>query len=195
MKKATAFALIAVSAILLSGCDEKTPSDKLTSSVVRTYAQSDAPGVDIVDWERDNGWVDTSAPNQYIVRYKFNWELTKPMYEVTLAEAQQNLAEYNKQPDVQRGVLAMGMGLAVQSWASDEANRKRYQIMKRDCPSCLQWINAGSDKPDGLRISFFIAAWADVSDKGFADGAPVGAKVPRTAWATFKKTEKGWEKA
>lgn len=86
------FALIVFNLI---GCDDRSPPDKLTEQVVRAAAeQSLLKGIDIVDFKRDNGWVDSNSPNIYIVKYTFNHQLSKSLGEVIMENAKDFEAEY-----------------------------------------------------------------------------------------------------
>jgi hypothetical protein len=192
--------LLALLTVHLGGCGDDTPDDKLSAKVVRPYAESGVRDVEIADYQRDNGWVDPNSPNRYVVRYKFNWELKKPFYLVTLEYAQ----------DLRKGIDDQAAGLqpianlwtiytTAGDWATSQgkaAYSSRYLAMTKGCPECAAWIDQETDKDERVkRVNCFVYAWSQLAQYGFADGTPAGQKVSRIAWSTFVKTENGWEHA
>lgn len=199
--------LVAFVTVFLSGCDgDKTPSEKVTGPVVRQYAESGIRDVEIADYQRDNGWVDTSAPNRYDVQYKYNWELKKPFPQVLLEHAQDVRRNDEDElsglalADTMFGMLDKAMAAAEASGAqgssaSDDPYQQREAALFKRCRECAVWLTQGDDNEKTLRSHAFMLAWKDLENLGYADDAPAGVKVPRTAWAAFSKTENGWEAA
>ncbi|EIN00418.1 hypothetical protein WQE_15346 [Paraburkholderia hospita] len=173
---------------LLTGCGKDTPDDELTARVVRPNAESGVTGVEVIDYQRDNGWVDPQSANRYIVRYKFNWELKKPFFDIALARAKGERAEGSG------GMFSLSDGTIEWLQKHDSNERStRIDAMKAKCPACAAWLSEGDEDETRARLNCFEDIWNALEKVGFKDTDLAGAKTPRTAWATFVKTEKGWE--
>jgi hypothetical protein len=187
--------------LCLTGCGEDTPSDKLSSEVIRPIAESGIKGVEISDFNRDNGWVDTQAPNRYVIQYKYNFKLTQPLPEVVLGLAKGVKAEFDekqKNPGFM-GIDAMQASLesslAASQWINAQGSnfKARRDSFLGNCAACVEyWNREGAKDESKSRRDAFVLAWAHLESLGFTDSAAVGDKVPRQAWAAFTKTEKGW---
>lgn len=194
MKKITLFVL---GMLFLTGCGEDTPNDKLTSEVIRPLTESGVKGVETTDFKRDNGWVDSQAPNRYVVQYTYNFKLTQPLAEVTLGLAKEYKAEADKLIQ-NSGFMGSSAKLDMSARAADwkYAQGEKY-IQRRDsfvgkCAPCLAFWNQASSEQEASPRTAFILAWEHLETLGFSDSANTGDKVPRQAWAAFRKTEKGW---
>lgn len=199
--------LIASSFVILSGCGDDAPSNSLAEKTVRPYAEQGLlKGLELTDYKRDNGWVDTESANRYKVQYTFNYRLTKPLPEVVLDLAQDMEAEYNTAKKDNTGLFggleAMGQSMQLtmgaNQWIQNQGDQfeKRRDAFLGPCESCVAfWNKEGQQEEVSTRRYAFVMAWAKLEELGFKDTAKVGDKVPRHAWATFMKTEKGWRAA
>jgi hypothetical protein len=181
-------------ATLLGGCGHSTPDDELTARTIRPQTESGVTDVEVVDYQRDNGWVDEQRANRYVVRYKFNWQLKKPFFEVVLARAMEerkrissadgtpNLFSLIFSPDDEGGASA-----------NSEPAGAHYANMMKTCHDCAVWLTTGDDNERKARQMCFSLAWGKLEQLGFKDRDQTGAKSARVSWATFIKTEKGWE--
>lgn len=189
-------------AMLLAGCDEKTPGDRLSAETIRPIADRDAvEGLAVDEFKKENGWQDTAAINTYVVRYNYKLKLVKPLPEVALAQANAILSSY---ADAQKNPGMMGINLwQAQLDLSQEASEwLRPQgdgfVARRDaffagCQACIDyWNREGSKDEVNVRRQALIVAWSRLEAMGFKDADKVGAGVPRQAWAPFMKTEQGW---
>lgn len=189
------------------GCSEKTPSDKLTEQVVRPYAEQDLiNGMEIADFKRANGWVDSNSPNLYIVKYTLNYRLTKPVGVAVLELAQElvkgldeadrkgNAAMFNGGLEAMTLKLGVYQRMAQEGEASVAARRAK---LWRDCQACLDFWNSenGGPKPTENRRIAFLASLYLFENLGFTVDSKLGDKVPRWAQASFVKTENGWQAA
>lgn len=198
------WAAIGLAASFLSGCGKDVPSDKLSAEVVRPFAEAHVKGIEVADFKRDNGWVDTQAPNRYIVQYKYNLKLAQPAPEVVLGLAKDIRAEFDetrKNPGFM-GVAALQASLDLRSEADEWINVQGDKFAARrdgflkNCAKCLDYWNAvGAEDEANIRRTVFTVAWRRFENLGFSDAAAVGDKSARTAWAAFIKTEKGWAAA
>lgn len=193
--------IVGLAASVLSGCGRDGPGDKLSAEVVRPVAEVHVKGIEVADFKRDNGWVDTQAPNRYIVQYKYNLKLAQPAPEVVLGLAKEIKAEFDesqKNPGFM-GVAALQASLDLHAGAGewihaqgDEFAARRDSFLK-NCAKCVDYWNAADAESEaGVRRDAFVTAWERLENLGFSDTAGVGDKVARTAWAAFMKTEKGW---
>lgn len=194
--------------VILPGCGDDKPSDKLASETVRKVAENDcSTGLEVADFTRDNGWVDTETPNRYKVQYKYNLRLKKPYAEAVLAgakEMQKEMAADSKKASsnlfdinaMQNGLQTMQLAMAANKWIQDQGDgfAKRRDSFVGACGSCVEYWNS-KDAPDEAKIrrQTFIASWAYLENYGFKDEAKIGDGVPRSAWAAFTKTENGWQ--
>ncbi len=190
----------------LMGCDDKTPPDKLTEQVVRPYAeQSLLKGMEMVDYKRDNGWVDSNSPNLYIVKYTLNYQLTKPLGEVVLENAkdyEKEFSDLDKKGDASMfsgGLNTLAVMMAVNQWVAQQGDsfQARKEQLLNSCQPCIAYWNSedGGEKSVKNRRQAFLASMYAVEEAGFKESAKQGDKAPRWAQASFTKTEKGWEAA
>ncbi|MEM8516299.1 hypothetical protein [Janthinobacterium sp. CAN_S7] len=199
--------LATISMVLLSGCADDKPSDVLTAEKVQPYAeQSLVKGLELTDFKRDNGWVDTESPNRYKVQYVFNYRLTKPLPEIALQGAQDFMAEYDASQKKNSGLIgglnalneSMQLSITANEWIrnqGDQFAKRRDDFLSKCQPCVVYWNQSGSEQDVSARRYAFVMAWSNLERLGFKDEAKTGAKVPRTAWAAFIKTEKGWKAA
>lgn len=196
-----------ISMVLLFGCAEDKPSDALAAKTVLPYAEQRlVKGLELTDFKRDNGWVDTESPNRYKVQYVFNYRLTKPLPEIALQVAQDFKAEYDASKKKNSGFIgglsawseSMQLSIAAGEWIRNQGDQfaKRRDDFLSKCQACVvYWNQLGSEEDVSARRYAFIMAWSMLEELGFKDEAKTGDKVPRTAWAAFIKTEKGWKAA
>jgi hypothetical protein len=188
------FLLMAVvlACAFLSGCGKSTPDDELTAKVVRPRANSGVAGVEIVDYRRDNGWVDPQSANRYIVRYRYNWALALPFFDIVLAKAKAERDEGRGE-----GFDFLDGALEWEAAQDKSARLARIDALKTRCPVCAAWLNQGDEDEKKARLQCFEDVWHGLEQVGFKDTDGAGAKTPesRTASASFVKTEKGWEPA
>lgn len=200
MKPSLPFILVCAS-LLIAGCDEKTPSDRLTSATILPIAQRDAmPEMSVVNFKKENGWENTSQFNTYSVRYSYELSLDKPLPEATLALAHEifnEVSESKKNPGFM-GMNALQTSIAISSTASEWVSAQESFPSRRDaflsrCKACMNyWNEEGDTDTVTARRYAYIYAWSELEKLGFKDSATTGDKVARTAWANFMKTEKGW---
>jgi PBP1b-binding outer membrane lipoprotein LpoB len=192
---------LVLSAVLLGGCNEDIPSEKLSSEVVRKFAESGLAGVEISDFQRDNGWVDTQTPNRYVVQYKYNYVVTRPLAEVVLALAKEIQAEVNVAKSnpgfmgLEAAQASLDVSLRANQWIVSQGDKfvSRRDSFLGSCSSCVEYWNSEEPSDDlKLRRESYVVAWAQLENLGFSDSTDIGDTVPRQAWAAFKKTEKGW---
>ncbi|CAB3808022.1 hypothetical protein LMG28614_06724 [Paraburkholderia ultramafica] len=199
-----------VSASLLSACGSKYPSDEVSAKAVLPYAEQDIGGVKglkIVDFERDNGWADTSDPSRYDIRYKYKLKLTVPLCAAIIATAKEMAAETaasNKASSSslgdffswpQRMMNSMSLNQRLNEWVNSQGDgfKGRRESFYRANPECAKYATVSETDPDDQKLVYFGNAWAYFSDLGFPDTAqPNATTAQRTAWAAFTKTEKGW---
>lgn len=198
--------LAATIAVLgLTACGPDTPDDKLTSDSLRPYAVAwldGVKGIEVVDLERTNGWVDNNKENVYVVTYKYNLSLTAPLSEVMLAEAKAIEDELRQGKENSE---FMGLTYVTKSMSANvEANKfvaaqngkfaERRDAFIGACRTCIQYWNSeeGSKEATQDRRNSAIVAWSRLEALGFPDSAGIGQKVPRTMNGSFRKTEKGW---
>ncbi len=195
-------AVFVCASVLLAGCDEKTPSDKLTSETIRPIAEGDAlDGMIVEDFKKENGWQDTNAVNTYSVRYSYNLKLTKPLPEVALGLANQILSGLNdaKNNPGFMGINSFGANVNLSQEASDwltpqgdKFSDRRDAFLSKCAPCINYWNQDGDEDVVRVRRYAYIAAWSRLEGMGFKDTSTVGDNVPRLAWANFMKTENGW---
>lgn len=193
--------ILAFAAVLLAGCDEKTPSDKLTSATIRPIADGEAmDGLVVDDFKKENGWQDTGAANTYDVRYSYNLTLTKPLPVVALGLANEilsGLGEAKKNPgpmDINEIQAQVNLSQEAANWLRPQQDfAARRNAFLSSCEPCIAyWNQAGSEDDVTNRRFAYAAAWSRLENIGFKDSAKIGDKVPRLAWAAFMKTEQGW---
>lgn len=200
--KTTLLPLMLAAAMLLAGCEEKTPSDRLSAETIRPYADRDAfDGVVVDEFKKENGWQDTAAINTYVVRYNYKLKLVKPLPETALSLANLILAGY---ADTQKNPGMMGInqwGAEIElsqeasAWTHPQGNAflPRRDAFLANCQACLDfWNREGTTKEVQMRRQALIVAWSRLETMGFKDADKIGVKVPRQAWAPFMKTEQGW---
>lgn len=192
--------------VFLSACSDDKPSEEMAAKTVRPFAEQNLlPGMEITDYKRDNGWIDTDAPNRYKVQYVFNYALKKPLAEVVLEFAKQLQDEVQQKKKTNAGFMgieARGAEMAITMAATEFIKKQGDNFADRrdkfvgGCEPCVAyWNEKGSKDEVSTRRYTFLLAWAAVEDMGFKDDAKVGDKVGRSAWAAFNKTEKGWQPA
>lgn len=204
LSKAAAAALMV---LLLAGCGEDRPSDKVAEPVVRKLAETDlADGLEIVDFQRSNGQLDPDSANRYRVTYTYKLQLAKPYGEVILGLARglneelQQSAARQAQSDMDFGALQDGVNLmqsvmVASQWinAQGDGFAPRRDAMLAACAPCRAfWESADAPEQAELRRVSFIVAWNHLEQMQFADDFRVGDGVERHAWHNFEKTEKGW---
>lgn len=87
---------------------------------------------------------------------------------------------------------------AASTWQAEQGDKfkTRRDDFVGGCRPCVAfWNLEGTEQEQIRRREAFVVAWDELEKMGFPDTAAVGHKVPRTAWATFTKTEKGWAAA
>lgn len=196
--------------VLLAGCGSDTPSDSLAAQTVRKYADRDLhDGLVIARFERENGWVDQASVNRYNVRYNYQLQLAKPYAEVVLLNAQQLMREQTQAAKksgnggffdlgaMQNDLEAMGQTMAINQWIGNQGDgfTPRYRKFIAGCAPCAAWLS-GQELPEKerrARFLVFASSWGFFEELGFKDEAAVGSGLPRQAWASFMKTEKGWQ--
>jgi len=200
-------ALLVAAASVLSGCSESKPNDDLAAKTVRPYAEQDLmKGIELADFKRDNGWVDTESSNRYKVQYTYNYRLTKPLPEVALQAAQELKNEYDASQKNKSGFVggfnawaeSMQLSMGAGQWINSQGDQfiKRRDTFLGNCEACITyWNQQGSDEEVSTRRYTFITAWSKLEALGFKDDAKTGDKISRSAWAAFIKTEKGWKPA
>ena len=196
----------ALAVLLLAGCFEDRPSDKVAEPVIRKQAETDlVDGLALVDFKRDNGQVDPNSANRYKVTYTYRVQLTKPYAEVILGLASDLHAEWqgNQREPVsdfdldalQGSMTLMQNTMAATQWINAQGDGfiARRDALLGDCQPCLQFWNS-EDAPDqaGHRRTAYILAWSHLEGMQFQDSFTVGDGVDRHAWGYFEKTEKGW---
>ncbi|ENO78038.1 hypothetical protein B447_15034 [Thauera sp. 27] len=194
-----------IAAFIATGCTKKedVPSEKLSADVIRPIAESFLlPGTTMTDYKRENGWVDTQSPNQYMVRYTYNITLTKPLPEAILELAQQYMKELDesKRSPGLMGINSMQTAFAITAggtqWVSaqGDAFAQRRDALLGQCAPCISFWNGTDGDKDSATYSrsAYSLAWSQYEELGFKDTAAVGDGVPRRAWAPFMKTENGW---
>jgi hypothetical protein len=189
-------------ALLLAGCEEKTPSDRLSAESIRPIAEREAlEGLVVDEFKKENGWQDTAAINTYVVRYNYKLKLVKPLPEVALGLSNAILSAY---ADAQNNPGMMGINL----WKADlDLSQEASEwilpqgegfVARRDaffasCQACIdRWNQEGKKEEVNARRQALIVAWSRLEAMGFKDADKIGAKVPRQAWSSFMKTEQGW---
>lgn len=188
--------------VLMAGCGDKTPSDRLTSETIKPIAERDAmDGMVVDDFKKENGWQDTNASNTYTVRYSYNLKLTKPLPEVALGLAKAILSglEATKKDPGFMGVNSLQANVDLNQEVSDwitpqnDTFQSRRDTFLSKCAPCINyWNQAGNEDEVRERRYAYIAAWSRLENMGFKDASTVDNKVPRVAWANFMKTENGW---
>ena len=190
------------------GCGEDRPNDKITSEKIREIAEADVhDGLELVDFRRDNGWVDEKLPNRYKVQYAYNLRLIKPYAETILGNAQvfqRELASEKQKAGtgffdanaMENRLTALQLNVATTKWIQDQSGEfpKRRDFFLATCPNCIAYWNS-EDNPSeaAARRLAFIATWILFESYGFKDDAKIGDTVSRVAWAMFTKSEKGWQ--
>jgi hypothetical protein len=194
--------------VLLAGCGEDKPGDKLAADTVRLVANGVAHnGLEVVDFVRENGWADQQMPNRYTVKYTFNLKLVKPYAEVVLANARllrddiagKDKAAGNGLFDLNRlqgGVEAMQQSLVVNQWVNNQGDafKPRYQQLIKGCAPCDAYLYEPNlaQAEQNLRFQTYLSSWMYFEELGIKDDAVRGTKVARWASSAFMKTEKGW---
>ncbi len=206
--KRSFFILIPLAVFLLSACGEDKPSDKVASDTVYKFAEQNLlEGLEIVDFVRENGWVDEQTPNRYKVRFNYNLKLVKPYPEVVLVNAKKiknhfdvNIKKSGKGlfdiNSMKSNLETMQLSTSVNQWIQNQGDnfKPRYEKFLGDCASCIAyWNSEDAPKEVNLRRQSYMSSWAHFEDLGFKDDAAIGTKIPRYAWAAFVKTEKGWQ--
>lgn len=195
--------------LVLAGCDDK-PSDSLAGPVIRKLAEENkANGLEIANFERTNGQVDPNSANLYKVTYSYNLKLSKPLAEAVLENAmlyQKEVAASTKRETgqlfdataLQNNVNSMQQSMVVNQWVANQDGgfNARRDAFLNTCASCIAWWNSEDAPAEAKnRRMGFLTAWIEMEQYGFKDTAKVGDAVPRLAWASFSKTEKGWQAA
>jgi hypothetical protein len=190
--------MLVMLAALLSGCGKDAPDDALASKVVRPYAEPGIPDVEVVDYQRDNGWKDPQNQDGYIVRYKYNLQLKKALFDVALETAISVREELKKESTDDSSSEIFSYVMTARAWKASQPENEfaaRLAGLAARCPACITWVNQHDEDETQVRQALFFMAWEVLGQKGFKDTDGVGAKSPRTAWASFVKTEKGWQAA
>lgn len=199
-----------VMSLVLTGCFDDKPSDKIASEAVRKIADSDAAeGLDVANFERSNGQVDPNSANLYKVTYTYNLKLTKPYAEAILANAKllqaakvesakRETGAFFDAAKLQNNLHDMQSTMAINQWIASQEDkfRPRRNALLNNCAPCVAWWNSEDAPNEGeARRRAFISSWMYYESLGFKDDAKEGDNVPRSAWAYFSKTEKGWQSA
>lgn len=195
--------------VFLGGCGEDVPSDQLAAKTVRKYAEQVVyPGLEITNYVRDNGWVDEDAPNRYKVQYTFDLKLVQPFPVIVLDNAK--LLAATREQDapqkntglfdvaaIQKNLEALQQEVAVNQWieGQGESFMPRYKSLIKNCTPCIAFLFDQEVSPEArsARFNAFASSWGFFEDLGIEDEAQVGSSIPRSAWAAFMKTEKGWQ--
>ncbi|MCU4119741.1 hypothetical protein [Variovorax sp. N23] len=193
---------------LLVACGEDRPSDRLASDTIRKIAERDARfGLEVADFSRENGWVDNQAPNRYTIRYNYSLRLTTPYPEIVLANAKKLLSEVElRKKQAVGGFLGMNalsntlesvqQAANVNDWIESQGDdfKPRYLKMMENCAACVVYLNDNglSKNEESVRFTTFFSSWEFFDELGFKDDAKIGNGIPRQAWSSFMKTEKGW---
>lgn len=197
MRKLGAVALTTI-ALGLFGCDD-TPSDSVVNEQNRKQAETEAivPAIKVVDFVKENAWYDQGNKMRYTVRHNYNLQLTKSFGEVALDIAMD--MEKEAQKNAQGGLMAAGetmaKGLFVTQMQADAAYKDRFRAILKQCEPCGPYIfNEEVDKSTRSdRILNYHIAWNWMVERGFPEAqTTTSTKIPRQAWTTFMKTEKGW---
>ncbi|MYN20228.1 hypothetical protein GTP81_26135 [Rugamonas sp. FT107W] len=200
-------AIAVASASFLSGCGDSKPDDELAAKTVRPYAEQGLMmGIELTDFKRDNGWVDTDSPNRYKVQYTYNYRLSKPLAEVALQSAQAFKNEYDASQKNRSGFVggfstwaqSMQLSMTAEQWIDSQGAQfaKRRDGFLSNCEPCVAyWNQPGTEEDVSTRRYTFVTAWSRLEALGFKDDAKAGDKLPLSAWAAFIKTEKGWKPA
>ncbi|MBW7925692.1 MAG: hypothetical protein H3C59_13255 [Burkholderiaceae bacterium] len=193
---------LACSLVLVSACGDDAPDDALSAEVVRPYAEPGVKGLQIVDYQRENGWVDSSDPNQYVVRYKFNLRLERPFPEVVLDLARdfELLRERRRSAPgtAAKFVMAfedMRSSAKAINWMEAQGSEfePRLDRLSSKCAGCRVYLNGPVPvETRKVRREKFALAWSHLEELGFPDSSRIGDTAPGTAWASFLKTERGW---
>lgn len=194
--------------VILSGCGEEKPSDKMAADTVHKVAEQDANfGIEIVDFVRENGWVDDQTPNRYKVRFNYNLELIKPYSEIVLDNAKKirsEMAQNSKGSSggsfdvnaMQSSLEAMQQSIAVNQWVRNQGEnfKPRFEKFVANCTPCTAYVydKDVSKAEQNLRFQSYISSWGFFEEVGIKDDAVIGSKIPRQASSAFMKTEKGW---
>lgn len=198
----------ALAMLLLAGCFDDRPSDKVAEPVVRKQAETDlVDGLEIVDFERSNGQVDPDSANRYKVTYSYRLQLARPYPEVVLGLARDFYSEWAgkdgaREPvsdfdfaALEASMADMQYAMAARQWIAAQEDRfeSRRDAFLAGCTPCVAFWNS-EDAPaqaEKRRIAW-VLAWSHLEGLQFEDGAQVGDAVERQAWHYFGKTEKGW---
>lgn len=186
--------IIAVSscalAMLLVACGEDKPSEKIAADAVYKVAEQEAHlGLKVVNFVRENGWVDEQSPNRYKVRYNYNLELVKPYSEVVLENAKnirKNLTNLE----------ALQLSWSINGWDKNQGDgfMQRYEKFVNSCVACTAYLldQEISEHERKIRFGSYFSSWEFFEELGFKDDAAIGSKISRQAWSAFMKTENGW---
>lgn len=185
--------------LFLVGCDERTPPNSLTRDVVLKAASGELlDGMEITDFEHDNGWVDQGAQNRYIVQYKYNIKLTKsfPIMVLGLAKSYSQQVEEARAKPFAQAFVEFSLGTNAMQIRNHEDYSRRREKLLSSCQECMEFLAAGGSKElVSGRSKAFDAAWNHLLTDfnfGLKDEHTVGSKLSRTYWVPFMKTEKGW---
>lgn len=199
---------LALAMLLLAGCSDDRPGDKVAEPALRKQAETDlVDGLEIVDFKRSNGQLDPDSANRYKVTYDYRLQLTKPYPEVVLGLAQDLHNEWAAKGGAREPVSDFDFGalestledmqytMAAQQWisAQEDGFVARRDAFLGSCDPCLAFWNS-EDAPalaDKRRIAW-VLAWSHLEKMQFEDGFKVGDGVDRYVWHNFEKTEKGW---
>lgn len=197
--------------LLLSACGDDKPSDQLAADTIHKIADQEAyTGLAVVDFVRENGWVDDQATNRYKVRYNYNLKLVKPYAEVVLSNAQILRSDIEKKAKasgkgefdvnaMQSGLVSLQLTMVTEQWINNQGDnfQPRFQKFVGACKPCGAYIYdpGASHEEQLLRFRTFLSSWVYFEELGFKDDHVVGDKIARQAWSSFMKTEKGWQPA
>jgi hypothetical protein len=198
----------ALAMLMLAGCFDDRPGDKVVEPALRKQAETDLfDGLEIVDFKRSNGQVDPDSANRYKVTYTYRLQLTTSYPELVLGLAQ----------DMHKGWLAKGgpreptsnldfgaleasleqvqYAMAAQQWisAQGEGFIPRRDAFLTGCDRCVAFWNSADapEQADQRRIAW-VLAWSHMEGLQFEDSFKAGDGVERYVWHNFEKTEKGW---
>ena len=195
--------------ILACSNESAAPSEKLTLNAATKNAQNSmAPGTEIKNIVRENGWQDTSSVNLYKVRYNYELALTEDLPQAILElaknyekEVKGNLETFDTKKIAHldsRNVSYFQMTLDSMGWINNQKNfPERRDIFLAKCDQCMAYWNSNEGGEDAtlLRRYSYIKAWSYFEYAGFKDDSKKGDAAIWNTTLSFMKTENGWVEA
>jgi len=173
------------------------PDDALAGRSVWHIAERQSlPGIKILNYVRDNGWLTAQTPMTYRVEYTYDYVLTQDLPDAVAGLARTIVEEALADSPDTRASDFKEIESSARRWKNGLGDEYDYRLiaMNAHCSSCEDyWFRDWPEDVKPYLEAVFIGSWRAFLKLEFPDSATVGDKVARRAYMHFIKKEKGWD--